>query len=180
METSHITVADRPLAVTYRPVESLAPSPRNTRTHPKRQVEQIVVSIRTFGFTNPILIDPDGAVIAGHGRLLAAKAMALAEVPTIILEGLSDAQKRALRLADNKIALNAGWDLDILKLELAELAVLDVDLDLSVTGFSPGEIDVALAGTPDPDDEVIPPRAGDSSYPAGRYLDPGRAPRRMR
>lgn len=157
MQTPDTPPVARPLAVTYRPVDTILPDPRNARTHPKRQVEQIVVSIRTFGFTNPILIDPDGAVIAGHGRLLAAKAMALAEVPTIILEGLSDAQKRALRLADNKIALNAGWDLDILKLELAELAVLDVDLDLSVTGFSPGEIDVALAGTPDPDDEVIPP-----------------------
>ncbi len=156
MNTPHVTVADRPLAVTYRPVDSLAPSPRNARTHPKRQLDQIVASIREFGFTNPILIDPDGAVIAGHGRLLAAKAMALAEVPTIILEGLSEAQKRALRLADNKIALGAGWDVDLLKLELAELSTLDVEFDLSVTGFSTGEIDVALKGAPDPDDEAIP------------------------
>ena len=156
MDKPHLTVADRPLAVTYRPVDTLVPSPRNARTHPKRQVDQIVASIGEFGFTNPILIDPDGAVIAGHGRLLAAKAMALAEVPTIILEGLDDAQKRALRLSDNKIALNAGWDTDLLKLELGELAVLDVDLDLSVTGFSTGEIDVVLKGSPDPDDEAIP------------------------
>lgn len=156
MQTPDTPPAARPLIVTYRPVGTVLPDPRNARTHPKRQVDQIVASIREFGFTNPILIDPDGAVIAGHGRLLAAKAMALAEVPTIILEGLSDAQKRALRLADNKIALNAGWDLEILTLELAELAVLDVDLDLSVTGFSTGEIDVALTGAPDPDDEAIP------------------------
>ena len=156
MSTAHLIVADRPLAVIYRPVDTLVPSRRNARTHPKRQLDQIVASIREFGFTNPILIDPDGAVIAGHGRLLAAKAMALAEVPTIILEGLSETQKRALRLADNKIALGAGWDVDLLKLELAELSTLDVEFDLSVTGFSTGEIDVALKGSPDPDDEAIP------------------------
>jgi len=144
------------LAITYRPVDSLVPDPRNARTHPKRQIEQIVASIRAFGFTNPILIDSDGKIIAGHGRLLAAKAMAMADVPTIVLEGLTDAQKRALRLADNKIALNAGWDVDLLKLELGELSVLDVDIDLSVTGFSTGEIDVVLGGTADPEDEVIP------------------------
>ena len=165
MDNPHLTVAKRPLIVTYRPVGTLVPSPHNARTHSKRQVEQIVASIREFGFTNPILIDPDGSVIAGHGRLLAAKAMALPEVPSIILEALSDTQKRALRLADNKIALNAGWDTDLLKLELGELAVLDVDFDLSATGFSTGEIDVALKGSPDPDDAAIPavpktPRTG--------------------
>lgn len=151
----HVTAALRPLAVTYRPVDSLVPDPRNARTHPKRQIEQIVASIRSFGFTNPILIDPENAIIAGHGRLLAAKAMALTDVPTIVLEGLGEAQKRALRLADNKIALSAGWDIDLLKLELGELATLDVDL--SLTGFSTGEIDVVLTGAADPDDEVIPP-----------------------
>jgi len=125
-----------PLSVVYRPVESLAPSRRNARTHPKRQVEQIVASIQAFGFTNPIPIDPDGTVIAGHGRLLAAKEMALAEVPTITIEGLSEAQNRALRLADNKIALSAGWDVELLKLELGELAVLDVEIDLSLSRFA--------------------------------------------
>ncbi len=110
----------RPLAVTYRSTGSLKPDPRNARTHSKRQVEQIIASIREFGFTNPILVDPEGVLIAGHGRLLAAKSMGMAEVPTIELVGLSDAQKRALRLADNKIALGAGWDLDLLKVELAD------------------------------------------------------------
>jgi hypothetical protein len=95
----------RPLKVTYRATGSLKPDPRNARTHSKGQVEQIVASITEFGFANPILLDPDGVLIAGHGRLLAAKSMGLAEVPTIELVGLSDAQKRALRLADNKIAL---------------------------------------------------------------------------
>ncbi|MDQ3483450.1 MAG: site-specific DNA-methyltransferase [Pseudomonadota bacterium] len=146
----------RPLAVVYKTTASLIPDARNARTHPKRQVEQIVGSIRAFGFTNPILIVPDGTVIAGHGRLLAAKSMGMAEVPTIALAGLTDAQKRALRLADNKIAQGAGWDVDLLKVELAELATLDVDMDLTVTGFSTGELDVLMNGPADPDDEIIP------------------------
>jgi DNA modification methylase len=146
-----------PLAVTYRATESLKPDPRNARTHSKRQVEQIVASIKQFGFTNPILIDPDGVLIAGHGRLLAAKSIGMVEVPTIELVGLTDAQKRALRIADNKIALGAGWDLDLLKVELAELSSLDLDMDLSMTGFSTGELDVLLAANEDPDDDVIPP-----------------------
>src|SRR5215210_9589335 len=88
----------RPLAVTYRATASLKPDPRNARTHSKRQVEQIIASIREFGFTNPILRDSEGVLIAGHGRLLAAKAMGMAEVPTVELVGLNDAQKRALSL----------------------------------------------------------------------------------
>ena len=144
------------LAVTYRPIGTLRPDPRNARTHPKQQVDQIVASIRQFGFVNPILTDPDGRIIAGHGRLMAAKAMGLAEVPTIHIHGLSEAQKRALRIADNKIALGAGWDLDVLKVELAELGSLDLGFNLSVTGFSTGELDIILNGTADPDDELIP------------------------
>ena len=118
---------------------------------------RLVASIRQFGFTNPVLIDPEGVLIAGHGRLLAAKSIGMAEVPTIELVGLNDAQKRALRLADNKIALGAGWDLDILKVELAELFSLDLDMDLTVTGFSTGELDVLLSRNEDPEDDVIPP-----------------------
>lgn len=143
-----------PLSVTYRPPGELTPDPRNARTHSKDQLAQIEASIRTFGFTNPMLVDEAGAIIAGHGRLRAAKGIGLDEVPTIVLAGLSEAQKRALRLADNKIALNAGWDMDLLKLELGELGALEVDLEL--TGFSTGEIDVILGEADDPDDEVIP------------------------
>lgn len=146
----------RPLTISYRPIASLVPDPRNARTHPKRQIEQIVASIRSFGFTNPVLIEPSGKVIAGHGRLLAAKQIGLSEVPVIELTGLSDAQIRALRIADNKIALNAGWDIEILKLELADLSIPEFDIDLSLTGFSSGEIDVILKDSGDPDDEVIP------------------------
>lgn len=150
------STASRPLAVVYKAPESLVPDPRNARTHPKRQIEQIVASIEAFGFTNPILADPEGNLIAGHGRLRAAKQMGLAQVPVIELVGLSEAQKKALRLADNKIALNAGWDMEILKLELTDLSLPEMDIDLSLTGFSSGEIDVVLAGQDDPDDEVIP------------------------
>lgn len=149
--------ANRTLEVVYRPLTELLPDPRNARTHSKRQIEQIVQSIRAFGFTNPILADPQGNLIAGHGRLRAARDMGLETVPVITLDGLSEAQKKALRLADNKIALNAGWDTEILKLELAELSLPEVEIDLGLTGFSPGEIDVVLAESADPDDEVIPP-----------------------
>ncbi len=140
----------------YRPVGALTPDPRNARTHPKSQIEQIRSAMQAFGFTNPILIDEDGGIIAGHGRLRAAKELGLEEVPTITLGGLDAARKRALRIADNKIALNAGWDLDLLKLELGELADLDIELDLTLTGFSTGEIDVLLGEATDPDDESIP------------------------
>ena len=149
--------ADRQLAIVYRSTSSLQPDPRNARTHPNRQIVQLVQSIEQFGFTNPVLIDEVGVLIAGHGRLRAAKELGLAEVPAITLAGLSDAQKKALRLADNKIALNAGWDLEILRLELSELGDLDIDFDLGLTGFATGEIDVILKAANDPDDEVIPP-----------------------
>src|SRR5467141_1781103 len=143
-------------AETYRALTDLIPDPRNARTHPKRQIDQLRASIEAFGFTNPILVDPEGHIIAGHGRLQAARAMGLTELPVITLSGLSEIQKRTLRVADNKIALNAGWDLEILKLELGELASIDVDIDLTLTGFSTGEIDVVLTSADDPDDEVIP------------------------
>ena len=142
------------LAVEYRTVGSLKPDPRNARTHPKRQLEQIKASIKEFGFTNPVLIDEQSAIIAGHGRLRAAKEAGLEEVPTIVLAGLTDGQKRALRLADNKIALGASWDLDLLKLEFGDLA--DMNFDLGLTGFSAGEIDIVLLGANDPDDDHLP------------------------
>jgi DNA modification methylase len=155
-QITSIAVASR-LAVTYRAISDLIPDPRNARTHPKGQIDQLKASIDAFGFTNPILADPDGHIIAGHGRLQAARAMGITEVPTITLSGLSDIQKRALRIADNKIALNAGWDLEILQQELGELASIDIDIDPTLTGFSTGEIDVILTAADDPEDEVIPP-----------------------
>ena len=143
------------LQVAYVAVGYLRPSPMNARTHPKRQVEQIAASIAAFGFNNPILVDPDRNIIAGHGRLLGAKKLGLEKVPTITLHGLSEAQQRALRIADNKIALNAGWDTDLLRVELQALVISDVDV--GGLGFAGGEIDVILSGASvDPDDEVIP------------------------
>lgn len=118
-----VQAATRQLAVVYRATGSLQPDPRNARTHSKRHIAQLVQSIEQFGFTDPVLIDEAGVLIAGHGRLRAAKELGLAEVPSITLEDLSEAEKKALRLADNKIALNAGWDLEILRLELADSAI---------------------------------------------------------
>lgn len=149
--------AEPPLILTSHAPGALKPDPNNARTHSAKQVEQICASIRAFGFTNPILIDPGLSVIAGHGRLLAAKKMGLAEVPTLVLEGLSDLQVRALRIADNKIALNAGWDTDLLKIELQAIVVGDLGFEVEAMGFATGEIDVILSkGAADPDDEVIP------------------------
>jgi ParB-like chromosome segregation protein Spo0J len=119
-------------------VADLIPFAKNSRTHSDAQVAQIAGSIREFGFTNPILIDEQNGVIAGHGRLLAARKLNLDDVPCIRLEGLTDAQKRAYVIADNKIALNAGWDDKLLALELKELGDLGVSNDL--TGFTSEEI----------------------------------------
>jgi len=124
-------------------VDALKPNARNARTHSKRQVEQIADSIKAFGFVVPVLIDDDRVMIAGHGRYAAAKLLGLKEVPVIRVTGLSATKRRALALADNKIAANAGWDREILAAELPELAdLLVVDgLDVSITGFLPVEID---------------------------------------
>ncbi|MBA4219652.1 MAG: hypothetical protein C0458_02875 [Methylobacterium sp.] len=119
--------------IELRPVASLRPSARNARTHSKAQVAQIARSIEQFGFTNPLLIDEKGGVLAGHGRLRAANDLQLTEVPTLCVAGLSAAQRRALMLADNKIAENAGWDRDLLAVELGELTgLLDAYVYLSL------------------------------------------------
>ena len=120
-------------------VESLIPYARNSRTHSDDQVAQIAASIKEFGWTNPILIDGESGIIAGHGRLLAARKLGMAEVPVIQLDGMTDTQKRAYIIADNKLALNAGWDDELLKLELGELDLEGFDIEL--TGFTQEEID---------------------------------------
>ena len=126
-----------PPSYKVQPVDSLKPYERNARTHTKAQVKQIAASIKEFGFTNPIIVDEHGRVIAGHGRLEAAAQLKLAEVPTIVVSGLSENQRRALVLADNKLALNAGWDNDLLKGEL--LALKEAKFDIDLTGFSANE-----------------------------------------
>ena len=116
----------------------LIPYARNSRTHDERQVGQIAGSIREFGFTNPILIDADNGIIAGHGRVMAAQTLSMDKVPCIKLDHLSEAQRKAYIIADNKLALNAGWDDELLALEITELQ--DMDFDLGLTGFSEEEI----------------------------------------
>lgn len=129
------------------PVEDLIPYARNARTHSDAQVAQIAGSIREFGFTNPVLIDAESGIIAGHGRVLAARKLGLSEVPCVRLGHLSETQKRAYVIADNKLALNAGWDEAMLALELSALRI--EDFDLSLTGFDVGELDEFLDGEDD-------------------------------
>jgi ParB-like chromosome segregation protein Spo0J len=131
------------LRIEYRSVDSLIPYGRNPRTHSEEQVAQIAASIREFGFTNPVLVDGGNGVIAGHGRLEAARSLGLETVPCVELAGLTEKQKRAYVIADNKIAINGSWSEDLLRLELTELKELGADLDL--TGFDPMEIaDITL------------------------------------
>ena len=132
------------LHVEYRPISALIPYARNARTHSEEQVAQIVASIEEFGWTNPVLVDEKGGIVAGHGRVLAAKQLGIEQVPCIKLAGLTEAQKRAYVIADNKLALNAGWDEDLLRLELSELKGLDFDLDL--IGFDEAELADILLG----------------------------------
>lgn len=116
----------------------LIPYVKNSRTHSEAQVSQVAASIKEFGFTNPILIDSENVIIAGHGRLLAAQKLGLSEVPCIALDHLSESQRKAYVIADNKLALNAGWDDELLALELGELK--DMDFDISLTGFTEDEL----------------------------------------
>lgn len=143
-------------------VDKLIPYARNARTHSPAQVQQIASSIKEFGWTNPILVDGENGIIAGHGRLAAAQLLGLKRVPVIELSGLSESQKRAYILADNKLALNAGWDLEMLKVELEELR--DLDYDLLLTGFNSVELaDMMSPDVPEPkcDPDEIPEPAVD-------------------
>ena len=126
------------LEIQYRALDSITERATNPRTHSSEQVAEIVRSITEYGFTNPILIDEGGEIIAGHGRRLAAESMEMAEVPTIELVGLSDEQRRAYVIADNKLALNAGWDSRLLSLDIEALS--KVGFDLALTGFSEQEL----------------------------------------
>ena len=152
---------DSRLQVVYQKSELLKPNANNARTHSKRQIRQIADSIKAFGFTNPILVDETHTIIAGHGRVWAAKLLGITEVPTIRLENLTEEQIRAYVIADNKLAENAGWDKSILAIELQHLLTLDcADFDVTVTGFEIPEIDLLLSAAddlPDADDlfEVV-------------------------
>lgn len=146
----------RQLTVTYKRVDELIPYVNNARTHSDEQVTQIASSIKEFGFNNPILTDGKNGVIAGHGRLLAAKKLGLETVPTIELSGLTEAQKKAYILADNKIALNSGWNEELLKIELDDLQLQGIDLE--TVGFSDEELQNIITPpvlTEDSDDDEI-------------------------
>jgi len=152
------------LQIEYLPINAMRPYPRNARTHSKKQIKQIADSIRQFGFTNPLLIDKDNMILAGHGRLAGAQLLAMDRVPCVRLEHMSPAQKKAYVLADNKLALNAGWDEEILAIELQELLSVDDGFDISLTGFSIAEVDGLIEGLAveepgSPADEKLPPLA---------------------
>ena len=155
------------LKIEYRPVDDLIPYASNARTHSAEQILQIVASIKEFGWTNPVLLDGENGIIAGHGRLEAARLLGRQDVPTITLNGLSDAQRRAYILADNKLALNAGWDDAVLRVELDGLVADGFDVDL--IGFSDFELQ-ALAGI----DEAEAPdtAAGGAGSLAAKFLLP--------
>ena len=146
-------------------IGALRPYARNARSHSKKQVKQIAASIERFGFTNPVLVTDEGEIIAGHGRVEAAKMLGWKRVPTLALSHLSEAERRAYVLADNKLALNAGWDREILAIELQGL--VDLEFDVELTGFSLAEIDLVLdeAGEADPAgtdaaEDVVPAISG--------------------
>lgn len=120
-------------------IEKLIPYAKNSRTHSDEQIAQIAASIKAFGFTNPILVGDDGVIVAGHGRLSAARKLGLSQVPVIVLDHLSDTERRALVIADNQLALNAGWNTELLSIEIQELKDLDFDIDL--LGFTDEQLE---------------------------------------
>jgi DNA modification methylase len=157
------------LKIEVRRIADLVPYDRNPRTHTDQQVAQIAASISTFGWTNPILIGPDNVIIAGHARWLAARQLELVEVPVVVLDGLTKAQRKALVIADNRLALNAGWDEEMLRLELEELRLDDFDVDL--LGFDSEDLEQLWAdenvlsdgradAAPEPQEQVVS-RPGD-------------------
>jgi DNA modification methylase len=155
------------LTIAYKKIKELIPYCNNSRTHSDEQVLQIASSIKEFGFTNPVLIDGQGGIIAGHGRIMAAQKLKMDEVPTITLSDLSEAQKKAYIIADNKLALNSGWDDELLKIELEQLKELDFDLGL--IGFSDDELALLMLGEDDPASSDDKPSDGSL---ADRFLIP--------
>ena len=153
------------LTIDHLPIMALHAWQRNARTHSKKQIRQIANSIETFGFTNPVLIDAENSILAGHGRVAAAGLLGMTTVPCVRLEHMTPEQKRAYVLADNKLALNAGWDDQILAAELGELMTLDLDFSVEITGFSIPEIDGLMEGLApeepgDPREDAVPDPVG--------------------
>jgi DNA modification methylase len=159
---SHIPNSDLSLKVEMLPPEAVKAYPGNARTHSKKQIRQIAKSIKRFGFCNPVLIDDDGQIIAGHGRVEAAKLLGLSMVPTVRLSHLSKAERRAYILADNRLAEKAGWDREILAIELQ--ALIDLDFEVELTGFEIAEIDLCLEEAREASDGTCGPEDLTPSY----------------
>ena len=138
-------------------ISRLTPYARNSRTHSDEQISQLAASIKEWGWTTPVLVDEDGSIIAGHGRTLAAQRLKMTEVPVMVAKGWSEAKKRAYVIADNKLAMNAGWDNEMLALELGEIGDLGFDLDL--TGFTADEISALMPV------EVVPGLTDEDAVP---------------
>lgn len=165
-------VQEQGLEVRFVDIDQLRPSPHNARTHSKHQIRQIAESIRAFGFTNPVLIDGENHIVAGHGRVEASKLVGVAEIPTIRLDGLTREQIRAYVIADNKLALNAGWDMEILAVELEYLLQLEgSNLDVTITGFEIPEIDLILAESTTLQVEEVPAEPGADQIPISASED---------
>jgi ParB-like chromosome segregation protein Spo0J len=157
--------------IEYLSSAALKPARRNARTHSRKQIRQIAASIERFGFTNPVLIDERAIILAGHGRVEAAKLLGLPTVPCMRLENMSEADKRAYALADNKLALNAGWDDELLAMELQDLLAADLGFDVGITGFTIAEVDRLIDG-------LAPVEDGDPALDA--LPDPAQVPLRCR
>lgn len=145
-------MADK-LKIVYKDIEELIPYARNSRTHSDAQVAQIAASIKEFGWRNPVLVDGENGIIAGHGRVLAARKLGIKDIPTLDGSDMTETQKRAFIIADNKIALNAGWDEELLMLEIEDLK--DLGADISLLAFDPSEIQVTQLDYSVLDDEQI-------------------------
>jgi hypothetical protein len=165
------TLTESALAVELQSPRELASHARNPRRHSKKQIKQIAASIERFGFTSPVLIGDDGEILAGHARVEAAKLLGLKSVPTIKLSHLTDAERRAYVIADNKLALNASWDHELLAIELKGL--IDLNFDVTLTGFSLAETDIVLgdAAEPDPLGAGVGVRVGIGLSVGGREAD---------
>lgn len=168
-----------PRQIMMRPPGALKPAARNARTHSRKQLRQIADSITRFGFTNPVLVDEDDQILAGHGRVAAAQLLGLNEVPALCIGDLSSKERKAYALADNKLALNAGWDQELLALELQEL--IDLEFDVELTGFSLAEVDFTLDAARDSAPDVkeqnsdqIPPMAKEAITRPGDVWQLGR------
>lgn len=168
-------LTDLPSKIEHWPLSRLQPYDRNARTHSPEQVDKISSSILEFGFTNPILVDGKDGIIAGHGRLMAAKKLGLSEAPVIVLANLTEAQRRAYILADNRLALDAGWDEDMLASELEALKAMDFDMEL--TGFSLTEIDEYLMGGDGHDPNAGSPDEGDQDLYTQKIKAPTYTPK---